>query len=112
LKILSLGRNQIKNLTGLEAVGDTLEELWISYNNIEKLKGVTVLTKLKVLFMSNNNVKDWGEFQKLAELPCLEVLLFVGNPLEEKHSADGDWRDQALKRLPKLKKLDGKLTSK
>ena len=28
--------------------------------------------------MSNNNVKDWGEFQKLAELPCLEVLLFVG----------------------------------
>ena len=31
----------------------------------------------------------------------------VGNPLEEKHSGEGDWRDQALKRLPKLKKLDG-----
>ena len=31
-----------------EAVGDTLEELWISYNNVEKLKGVTVLSKLKV----------------------------------------------------------------
>ena len=30
-----------------------------------------------------------------------------GNPLEEKHSTEGDWRDQALKRLPKLKKLDG-----
>lgn len=28
--------------------------------------------------MSNNNVKDWGEFQKLAELPSLEDLLFVG----------------------------------
>merc|ERR1711976_1132008 len=35
LKILSLGRNNIKSLTGLEAVGDTLEELWISYNQIE-----------------------------------------------------------------------------
>jgi len=35
-------------ITLQEAVGDTLEELWISYNNIEKLKGVTVLTKLKV----------------------------------------------------------------
>lgn len=76
--------------------------------------------------MSNNNVKDWGEFQKLAELPSLEDLLFVGeptsgtnsysavlslcltgNPLEEKHSADGDWREKALARLPKLKKLDG-----
>ena len=32
----------------------------------------------QVLFMSNNNVKDWGEFQKLAELPALEILLFVG----------------------------------
>lgn len=79
--------------------------------------------------MSNNNVKDWGEFQKLAELPSLEDLLFVGepmpgaiqllfysavlslcltgNPLEEKHSTDGDWREKALARLPKLKKLDG-----
>ena len=28
--------------------------------------------------MSNNNVKDWGEFQKLAELHQLEDLLFVG----------------------------------
>ena len=32
---------------------------------------------------------------------------FAGNPLEEKHSADGDWRDQAIRRLPRLKKLDG-----
>lgn len=33
---------------------------------------------IKVLYMSNNNVKDWGEFQKLAELHQLEDLLFVG----------------------------------
>lgn len=32
--------------------------------------------------MSNNNVKDWGEFQKLAELPSLEDLLFVGEPMQ------------------------------
>jgi dynein light chain 1 len=31
-----------------EAVGDTLEELWISYNLIEKMKGIGVLKKLKV----------------------------------------------------------------
>ena len=35
-----------------EAVGDTLEELWISYNNIEKLKGINVLKKLKVKFQN------------------------------------------------------------
>merc|ERR1712002_640771 len=107
LRVLSLGRNNIKSLTGLEAVGDTLEELWISFNMIEKLKGINVLKKLKILYMSNNLVKDWGEFQKLADLPGLEDLLFVGNPLEEKHTGDGDWREQATKRLPKLKKLDG-----
>ncbi|XP_077998681.1 dynein axonemal light chain 1-like [Glandiceps talaboti] len=107
LKILSLGRNYIKSLNGLEAVADTLEELWISYNSIEKLKGIQVLKKMKVLYMSNNQVKDWGEFNKLSDLPSLEDLLFVGNPLEEKHSTEGDWTDRVTKLLPKLKKLDG-----
>ncbi|GAB1297617.1 Dynein axonemal light chain 1 [Apodemus speciosus] len=93
--------------TEQEAVGDTLEELWISYNFIEKLKGIHVMKKLKILYMSNNLVKDWAEFLKLAELPCLEDLVFVGNPLEEKHSAEGNWIDEATKRVPKLKKLDG-----
>ncbi|XP_077117537.1 dynein axonemal light chain 1 isoform X1 [Ranitomeya variabilis] len=107
LRILSLGRNNIKNLNGLEAVGETLEELWISYNLIEKLKGIHVMKKLKVLYMSNNAVKDWAEFGKLADLPCLEDLVFVGNPLEEKHTSEGNWAEEATKRLPKLKKLDG-----
>jgi hypothetical protein len=62
-----------------EGVGDTLEELWISYNLIEKVKGVGVLKKLKVLYMSNNLVKDWAEFNKLQDMPSLEDLLFVGN---------------------------------
>ncbi len=28
--------------------------------------------------MSNNNVKEWSEFQKLGELQNLEDLVFVG----------------------------------
>ncbi|XP_034036707.1 dynein light chain 1, axonemal isoform X2 [Thalassophryne amazonica] len=95
LKILSLGRNNIKVLNGLETVAETLEELWISYNVIEKLKGIESMKNLKVLYMSNNLVKDWN-------------LVFVGNPLEEKHSADGTWMEEAPKRLPNLRKLDGK----
>jgi dynein light chain 1 len=61
-----------------ESLGDTLDELWISYNLIEKLKGVGVLKKLKVLYMSNNLVKEWTEFNKLQEMPNLEDLVFVG----------------------------------
>jgi dynein light chain 1, axonemal len=37
LRILSLGRNLIKKIENLDAVADTLEELWMSYNQLEKL---------------------------------------------------------------------------
>ena len=83
LKILSLGRNQIKGFAGLEALGETLEELWLSYNAIEKMKGVNALKNLRVLYMSNNLVKEWNELNRLQELPCLRDLLFVGNPIIE-----------------------------
>lgn len=106
LKILSLSRNYIKSLSGLEEVADTLEELWISYNFIEILKGVGVLKKLKVLYISNNYVKEWAEFNKLQELPLLEDLLFAGNPLYESCDVQ-TWKAEARKRLPKLKKLEG-----
>ncbi|XP_009874133.1 PREDICTED: dynein light chain 1, axonemal isoform X1 [Apaloderma vittatum] len=116
LRILSLGRNNIKNLNGLEAVADTLEELWISYNFIEKLRGIRVMKKLKVLYMSNNLVKDWvvaAEFVRLAELPLLEDLVFAGNPLQEKYASDqNNWIEEASKRVPNLKKLDGILVIK
>jgi dynein light chain 1 len=39
----------------------------------------------------------------------LMCILHTGNPLEEKHSADGDWRDKVTVKLPKLKKLDGRI---
>ena len=80
--------------------------------------------------MSNNMVKDWAEFSKLVsifnicfigeleehfntlfseqtEMPMLVDLLFVGNPLEEKHTAEGDWRKQVSAKMKNLKKLDG-----
>ncbi|RZB38648.1 LRR 4 domain containing protein [Asbolus verrucosus] len=101
-------KNPGKNISDAEeeGVGDTLEELWISYNFIEKMKGVNVLKKLRVLYMSNNLVKEWSEFMKLQELPALEDLLFVGNPLQESME-ETVWKQEATKRLPKLKKLDG-----
>lgn len=109
LKVLSLARNNIKSLTGLEAVGDSLEELWISYNNIEKLKGINVLKKLKVLYIRQNNVKDMVEFMKLADLTCMVELGFVGNPLADALSEAGpeNYTETITKKLPKLKRLDG-----
>jgi len=41
LRVLSLARNNLKDLSGIEAVAGSLEQLWVSYNFIEKLKGKT-----------------------------------------------------------------------
>lgn len=149
LKILSLGRNQIKSIAGIvsldtfnssfiindhtfqEAVADTLEELWISYNQIDKLKGIGVMKKLRILLMSNNHVREWCEFMRLSELQSLKELVFLGNhlvcvkwmlafawemfecnwnlgnPLEERCTSEGIWRPEVARRLPSLAKLDG-----
>lgn len=45
-KVLSLGRNCIKKIEGLEPVAGTLQQLWISYNAIEKLVSVAILEEL------------------------------------------------------------------
>ena len=46
LKILSLGRNLIKKIENLDAVAETLEELWISYNVLQGLVGTHTHTAL------------------------------------------------------------------
>ena len=37
LEILSLSRNNIKKIQGLDEIGQSLKELWLSYNSIERL---------------------------------------------------------------------------
>lgn len=108
LRVLSLGRNNIKKIEGLDAVSETLEELWISYNLIEKFNGIECCKKLKVLYASNNKVKAWEGITCLSSLPELEDVLLSGNPLEEKCTAEGTWRDEFTKKFTQVKKLDGK----
>jgi len=108
---------QIENV---DVVAETLEELWLSYNSIEKLvrppaegwtdpiplvphllalhterktapptaqrtikthnnnqSGTEKLANLRVLFLSNNKIRDFGELDRLAGLEKLEDLLLV-----------------------------------
>ena len=41
LEVLSLGRNCLKKLENLEAVAGTLQQLWLSYNQIDRLVSMT-----------------------------------------------------------------------
>ena len=96
-------------------VADTLQQLWISYNFIESLAKIRILKRLRVLYMSNNKIDKWSEFDNLMDLPELEDLLLVRNPLWDRETnngtADGivNWRLQVIRKLPNLKKLDGEL---
>lgn len=108
LRVLSLGRNNLKKIEGLEAVSETLEELWVSYNNIEKLSGVECCKKLKILYASNNKIKGWEGVIPIGSLPLIEDVLLTGNPIEEKCSGDGTWIPEMTKRFASLKRLDGK----
>ena len=105
------GQDLIKKIDNLDGVADTLEELWISYNLIEKLTNVDKLTKLRVLYVSNNKVENYKELEKLTELSGLEELLLVGNPLweaaEKPEEIGCEYRIEVLKRVPQLLKLNG-----
>lgn len=89
LEILSLSRNQIRKITGLDEVGATLKQLWLSYNNIDSLSGLSNCTALEVLYLAHNRIKDWGEVDKLTELKKLQSLVLLGNEIYDKAGSEG-----------------------
>lgn len=109
LEILSVGRNCLRKLDGLEAVCGTLKELWASYNQLERLSGIERCESLQVLYLSNNKIKEWAEIDRLTQLQHLQDLLLLGNPIQTGNPAA--YRTRVLRRLPQLKKLDGKVVT-
>lgn len=108
LKILSLGRNNIKRIMGLDEVGQTLEQLWLSYNLIEKLDGLQPCIKLHTFFISNNKIKTWDEVGKLSALPEIKNVLLKGNPVYGERSRM-DVLPYVVKRCPQIANVDGEL---
>lgn len=99
-------------IEGLDGVGGTLQELWLSYNQIIKLSGLEACTQLRVLYLANNLIREYKELEAVPG--CVEDISLVGNPLWEAAKADGPpsavgstYRIEILRRLPNLKKIDG-----
>ena len=111
LKILSLGRNKISRIDGLSSIAASLEQLWMSYNNVGTLDGVLCCQKLEVLYMSNNKIRGWAEVEKLRGLPNLKDLLLKGNPIYEDFDSEEEQRIAVLKCVPQVTKIDGKLVT-
>jgi len=60
-----MARNNIKKFEKLDDIGSHIEQLWFSYNQIDKLGGLEQCLKLKVLFLSNNKIENFDELEKL-----------------------------------------------
>lgn len=60
-----LSRETYLKIEKLDDVAESLEELWISYNQVTTLDGLSNLSHLTRLYMSNNSVKSWSELDKL-----------------------------------------------
>eukprot|EP00928_Gymnodinium_smaydae_P061885 TRINITY_DN45858_c0_g1_i1.p2 TRINITY_DN45858_c0_g1~~TRINITY_DN45858_c0_g1_i1.p2 ORF type:complete len:192 (+),score=49.55 TRINITY_DN45858_c0_g1_i1:106-681(+) len=108
LEILSLGRNCIKKIAGLEEVGATLQQLWLSYNLISTLDGLAPCSKLHTLFISNNQIKDWGELSKLNQNPAISSVLFTNNPIYDGLSKR-QARAKVAEQVPKVASVDGEM---
>lgn len=110
LETLSLGRNQIKKIIGLDEVGATLKNLWLSYNNIDSLSSLSCCVVLQHFYIAHNKIKDWAELDKLKDLKTLQFCVFLGNEIYDKAGSDTEARLAVIRKLPQLTSLDGKST--
>eukprot|EP00826_Nyctotherus_ovalis_P057229 TRINITY_DN7817_c0_g4_i2.p2 TRINITY_DN7817_c0_g4~~TRINITY_DN7817_c0_g4_i2.p2 ORF type:complete len:173 (-),score=64.72 TRINITY_DN7817_c0_g4_i2:147-665(-) len=110
LEVLSLARNQIKRIQGLDEVGTTLKELWISYNYIEKLEGLQSCVKLTNLYITHNRIKSLDEVAKLSQLPSLKDLLIFDNPFYGDRDKE-TMKPLIIKRVPGIEILDGQVVT-
>merc|ERR1719421_2018176 len=97
-KHLRMSSNAINKIEGLNEVADTLEQLWISYNQLGSFSGIEKLVNLQVLYASNNKIGAFAEVERLQSLPKLRELNLVNNPLYQKQEAEGNWRVEVVKR--------------
>jgi Leucine-rich repeat (LRR) protein len=64
VRILNLARCELKEVQGIQAFHN-LEELYVSYNDIEDLFDISFLEHLVVLDLEGNNIKNEQELYHL-----------------------------------------------
>ena len=101
LKILSLARNNIKRIQNLEDVAATLEQLWLSYYQVERLDNMAPLQKLTHLYVSNNKIKNWEEVAKCSQLADLTSVLFLGNAIYTLPTKNENW-PMVVRKIPNI----------
>ncbi|OAD59082.1 Nuclear RNA export factor 1 [Eufriesea mexicana] len=99
--VLDIVSDYIPNLEALNLDGNKLQ--FVEKLNILNKK----FTRLKILYIGNNKIKDMNQLDTLKDLK-LEELKLAGNPICIKYkSRQNDYISDVRKRFPKLLRLDG-----
>jgi dynein light chain 1 len=107
VEILAIGRNMLKRLDKIDRAAATLQQLWMSYNNVKSFAPLVACKRLRVLYAAYNNIDKLSEIERLGQLPNLEDIVLIGNPIMLDLTKKGTYRQEMLKRLKKLQVLDG-----
>lgn len=107
IELLSIGRNMLKKLDKIDRAAATLQQLWMSYNDVKTIGPLVQCKRLRVLYCAFNKLDKVAELDRLSQLQNLEDLVLVGNPLVETISKNKNYRLEVCKRCKKLSVLDG-----
>jgi dynein light chain 1 len=106
LRILSLGRNALKKIGGLEGLPN-LQELWLSYNQISLLDGLDSCHNLECLLLSHNKIANLSELSKLKANPKLSRVAFNGCPIFEGLTFQ-ECQQEVTSRVESVTSIDGR----
>ncbi|CAK0873143.1 unnamed protein product [Prorocentrum cordatum] len=102
LRVLWLCRSALQDLSGISALS-SLEELYVSFNDIKEIYPLGTHESLQVLDLEGNLVEDFSEVQCLENVTSLRELNLSLNPFWKDAGVS---RDRVLQALPQLEMLD------
>jgi len=107
LIVLWMSRCRVNEIDGIASM-QSLQELYIAYNNIADLSPISFLENIEVIDLEGNKVSDVDQIDYLAILPNLNTLTLTGNPvcLNYRSKSKKSFRQYVLKRLPHLHQYD------
>ncbi|UJR37965.1 hypothetical protein I4U23_030649 [Adineta vaga] len=107
VRILWMARCCLNDLDGITSL-QSLEELYVAYNEIADLSALSMLENLRLLDLESNLIDDIHQVEFLALCPNLTTLTLEGNPINNQ----SNYRTDIIHRLPRLRTLDDMATNR
>ena len=101
LVVLKASRCSLHELDGIAAL-PSLEELYLSFNDIWELSPLALHESLQVLDLEANAIEDAPQVGLLATIPTLWALTLDGNPLGRRYSSKLEYRRVVCHQLQPL----------